>query len=143
MSCCLIIILVCIALCVMVAKFIFGLIAFDIIFFILFLASIGKWKESKKIKPSKMICQNCNSTNVKLSTRESGKTMTGSRYGYSVSGRTTIHYSRIAECKDCGFVWDYIIKEDIEKAKTNAKNAMVGYGFIFAILIIFTLWILL
>ncbi len=78
MSCCLTIIVGFIALCVIFIQVIAGLIIFDIVFLLLFIGSLGKIDELKKEKPSKMLCSNCKSTNVKLSTRKSGDTVSGS-----------------------------------------------------------------
>lgn len=143
MSCCLVIVLGIIALCAMMFQFVVGLVVFDIVFFLLFLGSIGKADELRKTKPSKMICSNCNSRNVKLSTRKSGKTISGSHYGHNVFGNTTINYERIAECKDCGFVWNYTTQEDIDNEYKKMINLRNIFGAVFIILTIFTLWIFL
>lgn len=143
MSCCLTIVLGFIALCVMFLQVIAGLIILDIVFLLLFLGSIGEIDELKKTKPSKMICSNCKSTNVKLSTRKSGDTVSGGHYGHWASGSHKIHYERIAECKSCGFTWNYITQEDIDnelKQTTGAKNL---YAFILIVLGAITLWIFL
>lgn len=141
MSCCLTVILAFVALCVMFLEVIAGLVVFDIVFLLLFLGSKKQAENAKKLKPSKMICSNCKSTNVMLSTREAGKSMSGSHYGHWVSGSTRIHYERIAECKSCGFTWNYITKEDIDNERKRLDNLTRGYGIIFAILMIITIWI--
>ena len=89
-----------------------------------------------------MICQNCKSTHVKLSTQKSGKSTSSTFYSRSAQHDTIIHYKRIAECKECGFVWDYIIQEDVDKIQAKANGAFVLYGFIFITLITVSIWIL-
>ena len=143
MSCCLTIILGFIALCAIFIQAIAGLVILDIVFLLLFFGSVNKIDELKKTKPSKMLCSNCKSTNVKLSTRKSGDTVSGSHYGHWASGSHKIHYERIAECKSCGFTWNYITQEDIDnelKQMTGMKNL---YAFILIVLGIITISIFL
>lgn len=106
-----------------------ALIVLDIVFFLLFISSMIRRSDAKKMKPSKMICPNCGSKNVKLSIRETGKTENGS-------------YKRIAECKECGYVWDYITKEDIANEKSKAEGALILNGILFVLCVFATISIL-
>lgn len=142
MGCCITIILIFIALCALFIYTIAGLVILDITFLILFLGSWAQKENAKKMKPSKMVCQNCKSTHVKLSTQKSGKSTTSTFYSRNAQHNTTIHYKRIAECKECGFTWDYIMQEDIDKIQANASGMFALYGFIFIILIAVSIWIL-
>lgn len=135
MGCCLTIILLVCAMVLVAIYFAAGLLALDIIFLILFIASLGQLSDAKKMTPSQMHCRNCKSANVKLTTRSSGRS-TNSIYGsWSSQRETTIHYKRIAECKDCGFTWDYLMPEDVEQAKSKANASALIYGIILAILV--------
>lgn len=141
MSCCLAVIAAIVALCVMALEVIAGLIILDIVFLCLYLGSKGQSENAKKMKPSKMICPNCNSSIVKIKTMKAGKSTSSTFYSRSAQHNTTIHYKRMAECKSCGFGWDYITQEDIENECKRLDNLTRGYGVIFVILLIITIWI--
>lgn len=143
MSCCLTIVLGVIAIAVMAMEAIAGLIIFDIAIFLMFLGAVKQFDDIKKAKPSKMLCSNCKSTNVRLSTRKSGDSVSGSHYGHWASGSHKIHYERIAECKSCGFTWNYITQEDINNEYKRLNGLKNFYGVIFAIATIIILWIFL
>lgn len=143
MSCCLTIVLGVIAIAVMAMEAIAGLIIFDIAIFLMFLGAVKQFDDITKAKPSKMLCSNCKSTNVRLSTRKSGDSVSGSHYGHWASGSHKIHYERIAECKSCGFTWNYITQEDINNEYKRLNGLKNFYGAIFAIATIIILWIFL
>lgn len=100
-----------------------------------------------KLVPSKMLCPNCNSTNVKIRSIQTG-TSTNTRHSgvgailglgfgtVSAKGNTIFNYQREGVCQDCGFNYAYITQEDIDKAKSSAKNKLI-LSLIFTIIAIF------
>lgn len=138
MGTCFTILVAMFAIAIMIYSFVIGLVILDIIFLLLLIGSIRQASYLKREKPSKMLCSNCKSTNVKLHTRKSGDTISGSHYMYWVNGRHEIQYDRIAKCKDCGFTWHYVTKEDIVAAQKHMSNMACLYGLIFVVLIFVT-----
>lgn len=112
---------------------------FGFCFFILAIASIVRVINASKMHPSKMICPNCNSKSVRLSTRQSGTDTNAYffRFGLSMSDR--INYQRIAECQNCGFVWNYFTRDDIQSEKSKACSMLVLSTVLFLICMYFTI----
>lgn len=142
MGCCLIVVLLFIAMAVGVVYFTVALIILDIALFLMVISGISLVNQARNMEPSKMICPNCNSNNIKLSTRNTGSTSNGYYYGRMASWSKTIQYQRIAECKDCGYTWDYITDEDIAKKFSKANSLLVVSVILFALCLVFTVKIM-
>lgn len=141
MGCCLSIVILFLVIFAFVAYLWGILIALDVGLFIFVVSSAIRKSDAKKMKPSKMICPNCNGANVKLSNVKSGVTTNGSYRNGHGTKNTRIHYKRIAECKGCGYTWDYITKEDIDKEITDSNGAF-GLGVVLLVIaVIVTAWI--
>lgn len=131
MGCCLTVVLIFLAIAVAFVYVAAALIILDIAFFFMVISSAIRRDNAKNMKPSKMICPNCHSTYVKLSTRESGSTTNASYYRFGASWNKSIHYQRIAECKDCGYTWNFITKDDIVNEKSRADGALAISAILF------------
>jgi hypothetical protein len=140
MSCCLAVVMFFISICLLFVYFIGGLILLDIIFFFLFVGSLGRKENAKKMQPSKMICPNCQGTNVKISMKKTGYSSDRytSKWG-STHGNIDFKLKQFARCESCGFSWDYITQQDIKKELEEASGSVLLFGFIFFILIIITI----
>lgn len=139
MGCCSLIILFFLAIAIAFIYVTAAMAIFDIIFFILTIVYIVRVINANRMRPSKMMCPNCNSIVVKLSTRESGSTTNASYYRYGSTWNNSIHYQRIATCKDCGFVWEYITKDDIRSEKIRSGGALIVSTILFVICIVITM----
>lgn len=109
-----------------------------IISVIVLLSSYGKYQAAKQKEPSKMVCKNCGSTNVRIHNRTEGWTADsfgGAGYGLA-GGRINKNISRqhVAVCADCGFDSPYITLDDIAAERESAKNSVYGSLFITVIL---------
>ena len=125
------IILFCFALAAIIMV-VLGFVAFlDFVFFILLLMSIARYNNIAKMTPSNLICPYCGSQKVRMNRVKTSYSMTAwhsYRYGTS-SGTSTINTKRIAECKDCGYDFDFYTKDDIAILKKSAKNSIILWSF--------------
>ena len=100
---------------------------FFVIAFLGLLISNGKYEAAKKKQPSKMLCPNCKSRNVKLRKEVSSITRTGlSSYGKGIgvrSGVSNINRQRIAVCQDCGYDYPYTSEADVKQAVASTKSS--------------------
>ena len=100
---------------------------FFVIAFIGLLISNVKYEDAKKRRPSKMLCPNCKSQNVKIRKEISGITRTGlSSHSGSIgvkTGVSNINRQRIAVCQDCGYDYPYISEVEVNQALANAKSS--------------------
>ncbi len=133
MGCCLTVVLIFLAIAVAFIYVAAALIILDIVFFFMVMSSAIRRDNAKNMSPSKMICPNCESTYVKLSTRKSGSTTNTFYYRFGASWNKSIHYQRVAECKDCGYTWDYITREDILNEQSRANAGLVVSAILFAL----------
>lgn len=140
MGCCLTIVLAFIALAVAFFYVTASLVILDIVFLLMIISSAIRVNNASKTRPSKMICPNCKSKSVKLSTKQSGTSAGGFFYGHGIWGNTSVHYKRVAICQECGFEWDYIIAEDIRSEKAKATASFTINVILFSICLILTLW---
>lgn len=139
MGCCSIIILIFLAIAVAFIYVTVALAIFDFVFLILAIASIVRAINASKMRPSKMICTNCNSKSVRLSTRQSGTDTNAYFFRFGLSMKDRINYQRIAECQNCGFVWNYYTKSDIQSERSKACGMLVLSTFLFLICMFFTM----
>lgn len=139
MGCCLTIVLAFIAIAMVFIYVTASLVILDVVFFFLIVSSAIRLNNAKNMRPSKMICPNCKSGNVKLFTRKSGTTTNASFYSHFATKDKSIHYERVADCKECGFTWNYITKEDINAEKSRATGALILYIILFFVSFFFTL----
>lgn len=139
MGCCSIIILIFLAIAMAFIYVTAALTILDFVLFILAIASIIRVINANKMRPSKMICLNCNSKSVRLSTRQSGTDTNAYFFRFGLSMRDKINYQRIAECQDCGFVWNYFTKSDIQSERSKACSMLLISTVLFLICIFFTM----
>lgn len=136
--CCLVVVFVFLALCIMVFQLTIGLIVLDVALLILLIETNRKFQYTMQMKPSKMICDNCNSGNVKLSEKETGNK---NQLFSAFQGIPKTSYRRRAECKDCGFVWDYLTQEDITNECKRLNALKNRYEIMLAVSAIITIWL--
>ena len=100
---------------------------FFVIALIGLLFSNAKYEAAKKKHPSKMLCPNCKSRNIKIRKEISGITRTGlSSYGSSIgvhTGVSNVNRQRIGVCQDCGYDYPYTSEADVKQAVASAKGA--------------------
>lgn len=105
----------------------------------LFISNLNSCNALKETMPSLMVCPNCGSNDVMLSTRKAGTSANGHYHHGYYNRESVTRYDRVANCHRCGFVWDYITMGEIIEKRESAKNAVVFYGIVLAACAIFTL----
>lgn len=115
-----------------------------IISVIALLSSYGRYKNANEKTPSKMVCVNCGSTNVRIHNREEGWTAGGlGGAGFGLAGgnvRKNINRQHVVVCADCGFDSPYTTLAEIEEERKNAKSSIYCSWFfviLFSALLIF------
>lgn len=95
------------------------------------------YKKNINLTASKMQCSNCNSTNVKIISLQtgsqtqtnlsgSGSTFLGVAYvDGSHNSNTMYTFKREAICQDCGFNFDYLTDDDVINIKKKNKRKLI------------------
>ncbi len=130
--------------------FAFGIYALMIIAPIGFILALINYKKVQKLEPTPMICPNCGHDHIKITTLHAGNTKNQAGFGTIFAGlfsianvggvsteNTRIQYMHEAECQDCGYVWNFVTIDDVNKEKSTAKSRLIGFGALLGLLLAF------
>lgn len=112
------------------------------------------YRKYENLSESKMQCPNCDSTNVKITSLQTGSQMQTNMAGSGsvflgigfVNGNkntnTAYSFKREAICQECGFNYDYLTTEDTNNIKQKNKTRLICsiIFFIIALIIAITFW---
>lgn len=99
---------------------VFACMVASIIFFIRF----ATYHQISIKKPSTMVCPNCQSNRIKITSRIDGLSSSSTQSILLRTSKRQITRSHIAACQDCGYDYEYITKSDVEEAKVQAKKSL-------------------
>ncbi len=135
-----------IALIFVIGAYLMGIVILAVIIIVIgLLASIGKYAQAKEMKPTLMICPNCNSNKIRIQRQIAGISSNsfGSYYGrwnFRSSGHN-INRQRIGVCQDCGFDFPYFTVQDCRQAMEDAKTFRNAWLMLALIAIAVGMWI--
>lgn len=130
--CCLLFVIIAIAIAIFAVYVAGAIIGVNVVLFILLVASILSYNKANRTIPTSKKCPNCGSEDVTIQSIQSGTKTESRTYGNTISSVTHPIMKKVAACQKCGNSWDYISEEEVYSQKHAAKTRVILFGVLFA-----------